>query len=103
MGGKEPWTLTSHPGGYRVYHAERPRQPGEPPLDFPEAYSRVAVGEADGLERAVRLTTHIDRPWQENLGVAGEDGARSAAIGDVIVHRGAWPIGSRSRAGRDGL
>jgi hypothetical protein len=76
---------------YEVWQADLPRRPGEPPLDFPEAYSRVAMVETIGLDEAFLLTRHIDRPWQENPGVIGTDGARSTAPGDVIVDPSGQP------------
>ena len=78
-------------GQYEVWHADMARRAGEPPLDFPEAYTRQARVEAKALEEAARLTTHIDRPWQENPGVEGMDGARSTTIGDVIVDPSGQP------------
>jgi hypothetical protein len=81
--GEKVWA--DMPSVYHVWQADMPAREGEPPLDFPEAYTKVASVEARSLAEAVELTKHIDHPWQENPGVEGEVGARSTGVGDVIV------------------
>lgn len=79
---------------YEVWHADITGAS----QDFPEAYTRAAIVQAESLEHAVKLTTHIDKPWQENPGVEG-DGYRSTGIGDVVVD----PQGKAHRFGEQGF
>jgi len=50
-------------------------------------YEMVALVETDDIDRAYRLTNHIDQNWGENPGVWVRYGAknRSTSMGDVIA------------------
>tara|TARA_Y100000034_G_C6882807_1_gene404799 strand:- start:847 stop:1164 length:318 start_codon:yes stop_codon:yes gene_type:complete len=84
----------------RIYFATEPNFGIGEPRVFPDEYRLVASVEAANLGEVFTLCNTVDAPWWENrecelLGECAEaGGARSMAVGDVVV----MPDGKVQRA-----